>query len=290
MVREFQSIIGREARGQCAALLDGAAPDLVSPAWVAGRTRRIFSGFVDTSSRLVGVEAAGGSAIGRASRGSSTDEVPAAQDEEGQIKEAHSISAGLDYPGIGPEHAHLAATGGPSTPGGRRRGDRRALHTGRDRGIICALESAHALAWCCVRPGERSGRLERPRQSLGRGDKDVAQVRELLAAGRSGERVTGHLAGARGGLERARSSSTCGRVERRGQAAGSLPDGRDDAGLARHLEAVVPPVPTPSRWYPFSDRDGRSVIRTRRSPRSPPARRRERPRRLGRPTSTFRSR
>ena len=76
-----------------------------------------FAGFVDTEARLVGVEAAGGAAI--------TNGIPGVlhgmysrllQDEAGQIEEAESISAGLDYPGLGPEHAHLAATGGPSTP------------------------------------------------------------------------------------------------------------------------------------------------------------------------------
>ena len=106
------------------------------------------------------------------------------QDEAGQILEAESISAGLDYPGIGPEHAHLAAIG-------------RAIYTtandtevldafqllARSEGIIPALESAHALAWVC-----RSVGSEIPRGSTvlitlsGRGDKDVAQVREIVKA------------------------------------------------------------------------------------------------------------
>jgi tryptophan synthase beta chain len=105
------------------------------------------------------------------------------QDEAGQISEAHSISAGLDYPGIGPEHAHLASIG-------------RARYVEADddevleafkllseiEGIIPALEAAHALAWVAREAG---GQIEAGSSVLvtlsGRGDKDVAQVRELLA-------------------------------------------------------------------------------------------------------------
>jgi len=119
MVREFQSIIGREARGQCAALLDGAAPDLVV-ACVGGGSNAagIFSGFVDTSSRLVGVEAAGGSAIGTGIPGVLHGmKSQLLQDEEGQIKEAHSISAGLDYRASGRSTPTWRPRGGPSTPG-----------------------------------------------------------------------------------------------------------------------------------------------------------------------------
>ncbi|MBV8295196.1 MAG: tryptophan synthase subunit beta, partial [Acidimicrobiia bacterium] len=113
MVREFQRIIGEEARAQCRQLLDGADPEVVV-ACVGGGSNAAgtFAGFADTSARLVGVEAEGGAAIGRG--------VPGVvhgmksyllQDEDGQVLEAHSISAGLDYPGVGPEHSHLAAIG-----------------------------------------------------------------------------------------------------------------------------------------------------------------------------------
>ncbi len=113
MVREFQRVIGDEAREQCRALLGGRDPDLVV-ACVGGGSNAAgtFAGFVDTPVRLVGVEAAGGSAIGRG--------VPGVlhgmrsyllQDEWGQILEAESISAGLDYPGIGPEHSYLSDHG-----------------------------------------------------------------------------------------------------------------------------------------------------------------------------------
>ncbi|MBO0731781.1 MAG: tryptophan synthase subunit beta, partial [Acidimicrobiaceae bacterium] len=109
MVREFQRIVGEEARRQCSELLGGASPDVVV-ACVGGGSNAAgtFAGFVDTDARLVGVEAAGGSAIGHG--------IPGVlhgmrsyllQDEWGQILEAESISAGLDYPGIGPEHAYL---------------------------------------------------------------------------------------------------------------------------------------------------------------------------------------
>src|SRR5205807_9328177 len=113
MVRELQRVVGEEARAQCRAILDGADPDYVV-ACVGGGSNAAgtFAGFVDTGARLVGVEAAGGAAIGHG--------IPGVvhgmksfllQDEHGQVSEAHSISAGLDYPGVGPEHSHLAASG-----------------------------------------------------------------------------------------------------------------------------------------------------------------------------------
>src|SRR5437660_3507988 len=108
MVREFQRVVGDEARSQCRSLLGGTDPDWVV-ACVGGGSNAAgtFAGFVDTDARLVGVEAAGGAAIGHG--------VPGVvhgmksyfmQDEYGQVMEAESISAGLDYPGVGPEHAH----------------------------------------------------------------------------------------------------------------------------------------------------------------------------------------
>jgi tryptophan synthase beta chain len=184
MVRELQRVVGTEANAQCRALLDGADPDVVV-ACVGGGSNAAgtFSGFVDTAARLVGVEAAGGAAA--------TTGIPGIlhgmrsrllQDEEGQILEAESISAGLDYPGIGPEHAHLAETG-------------RALYAmaeddevveammllARTEGILPALEPSHALAWIVREVG---GAIEPGATVLltlsGRGDKDVAQVRERL--------------------------------------------------------------------------------------------------------------
>jgi tryptophan synthase beta chain len=105
------------------------------------------------------------------------------QDEEGQILEAHSISAGLDYPGIGPEHAHLGELGRARYVSADDHQVLEAFKTlARTEGIIPALESAHGIAWVMA----RAGREELPAGSTvlvnlsGRGDKDVAQVRDLL--------------------------------------------------------------------------------------------------------------
>ena len=112
MVRQFQRVIGDEARSQMHEAI-GTDPDFVV-ACVGGGSNAagVFSGFADTGARLVGVEAAGGSAIGHGAPGILHGmRSMLLQDEFGQIEEAESISAGLDYPGIGPEHAHLAAIG-----------------------------------------------------------------------------------------------------------------------------------------------------------------------------------
>jgi tryptophan synthase beta chain len=169
MVRELQSVIGDEARRQSAIV-----PDVVV-ACVGGGSNAAgtFAGFLDTSARLVGVEAAGGAAMtnGRPGVVHGTRSM-VLQDDEGQIIEATSIAAGLDYPGVGPEHAHLGATG------------RAEYHTvtddealaaqarlARAEGIICALESAHAVAWV-LRAGLPPGSRVLLTVS-GRGDKDL---------------------------------------------------------------------------------------------------------------------
>ena len=186
MVREFQRVIGDEARDQCRQLLDGSDPDLVVACAGGGSNAAgIFAGFADiTSSDLVAVEAAGGAAI--------TTGIPGVlhgmrsaliQDEAGQILEATSISAGLDYPGIGPEHAHLAELGRARYVAA---GDEAVLEAfqllARTEGILPALESAHALAW--VADASRRGEIAAGSTVLinlsGRGDKDVAQVRDIL--------------------------------------------------------------------------------------------------------------
>ncbi|HLM96162.1 MAG TPA: tryptophan synthase subunit beta [Acidimicrobiales bacterium] len=184
MVRELQRVVGDEAREQCRELLRGADPDWVV-ACIGGGSNAAgtFAGFVDTAAQLVGVEAAGGAAMGRG--------VPGVvhgmrsyfmQDEVGQITEAHSISAGLDYPGIGPEHAHLSATGRTRY---EQAGDDEVLAAFRllteTEGIIPALEPAHALAWLVREAGGVVPAGSTVLVTLsGRGDKDVAQVRELL--------------------------------------------------------------------------------------------------------------
>src|SRR5205085_9213712 len=147
MVREFQRIVGEEAREQCRSLLGGSDPDYVV-ACVGGGSNAAgtFAGFANTDARLVGVEAAGGAAIGHG--------VPGVvhgmksflmQDEEGQVLEVESISAGLDYPGIGPEHAYLNAIGRARYVSA---GDAEVLDVlqllAKMEGIIPALEPAHA--------------------------------------------------------------------------------------------------------------------------------------------------
>jgi tryptophan synthase beta chain len=115
------------------------------------------------------------------------------QDESGQILEAESISAGLDYPGIGPEHAHLAAIGRARY---ETAGDDEVVEAfqrlARAEGLIPALESAHALAWVlrvAGTPALPTGSTVLVTLS-GRGDKDVGQVRDILAA-RTGPSVSG---------------------------------------------------------------------------------------------------
>jgi tryptophan synthase beta chain len=182
MVRELHTVIGSEARAQCEALLDGAVPDVVT-ACVGGGSNAIgiFSGFVDTAAELVGVEPAGGAAVGRG--------VPGVvhgmksylmQDEWGQVLEAQSISAGLDYPGVGPEHSHLAAIGRARY---EQVTDAEVIDAfgllSRTEGIIPALEPAHALAWVARDRAALAGRVVLLNLS-GRGDKDVAQMMDLL--------------------------------------------------------------------------------------------------------------
>lgn len=182
MVRTFHEVIGIEAREQCARLLDGGVPDVIT-ACVGGGSNAIgiFSGFVDTDAELVGVEPAGGAAVGR--------KVPGVvhgsksylmQDEVGQVLEAESISAGLDYPGVGPEHAHLAAIGRARYESVT---DDEVVEgfqlLSRTEGIIPALECAHALAWMSRARGELAGKTVLMNLS-GRGDKDVRQMMEVL--------------------------------------------------------------------------------------------------------------
>jgi tryptophan synthase beta chain len=190
MVREFQSVIGREARKQ---MLDstGKLPTSVV-ACVGGGSNAIgiFHPFEqDESVELIGVEAAG--------HGLETGEHSASllrgkpgvlhgslsyllQDESGQVHPAHSISAGLDYPGVGPEHAYLRDSGRAKYVAVT---DDEALRgfaaLSRLEGIIPALETSHAIAWVI----DNSSRWNKHDSILicvsGRGDKDMSQVAEL---------------------------------------------------------------------------------------------------------------
>ena len=189
LVRELQRVIGDEARDQARALL-GRDPDVVV-ACVGGGSNAIgiFSAFVDLPGvELVGAEPAGGAAVGRGVPGVVHGQKSLLlQDEEGQVLEAESVSAGLDYPGVGPEHAYLATIG-------RARyvpvSDAEVLDAfgllARAEGIIPALESAHALAWISRERGRLAGKVVLVNMS-GRGDKDVEQVARLMGeAGRPG--------------------------------------------------------------------------------------------------------
>ncbi len=173
LVRELQSVIGREAREQVLAV-EGRLPDAVV-ACVGGGSNAIgiFAGFVDDDVRLVGVEAAGAASLGGgrpAVLHGARSSVLA--DADGQVLDAHSISAGLDYPGVGPEHAHLRDSGRAEYVGASDEEALAAFHRlARTEGILPALEPAHALA----RAAELDAELVVVCLS-GRGDKDLAQV------------------------------------------------------------------------------------------------------------------
>ena len=181
MVREFHRVVGIEANAQCRQLL-GADPDVIV-ACVGGGSNAIgiFSGFVDTEARLVGVEPAGGAAVSRGMPGVVHGmRSYLMQDEYGQVQEAHSISAGLDYPGVGPEHSYLSSIGRADYP---CVSDAEVIDAfqlmARSEGIIPALESAHALAWIVREAPTMQGQVVLMNLS-GRGDKDVDQMMGIL--------------------------------------------------------------------------------------------------------------
>jgi tryptophan synthase beta chain len=188
LVRDLQRTIGDEARAQVLEAT-GRLPDRVI-ACVGGGSNAIgtFVGFVDDAAvELIGVEAAGegletqrhSAPLTTGARGVLHGALSAVlHDEEGQILEAHSVSAGLDYPGSGPEHAHLRDTGRVSYVAVS---DAEALtafrRVARLEGILPALEPAHALAWLFANPGGGVGAPSLDLVTLsGRGDKDLAEV------------------------------------------------------------------------------------------------------------------
>jgi tryptophan synthase beta chain len=204
LVRDLQRVIGDEAREQILQA-EGRLPERVI-ACVGGGSNAIgiFTAFIDDRAvRLVGVEAAGdgldtprhGAPLTKNARPGILHGAYSAlmQDDEGQILEAHSISAGLDYPGVGPEHAWLRDTG-------RARyvavTDDDALaafqRLARLEGIIPALESSHALAWTLVNGGSELDVI----CLSGRGDKDLAQVLEKIGGVTDGGAAVGEDTGA----------------------------------------------------------------------------------------------
>jgi len=184
LVRDLQRVIGDEAREQALAV-EGALPARVL-ACVGGGSNAIgtFTAFLDDPVELIGVEAGGeglesgrhGASLGAGRMGVLHGAMSSVlADDDGQILEAHSISAGLDYPGVGPEHAHLRDSGRVSYESAT---DADALRAFREltrlEGIIPALEPAHAIAWLLEHPGEGPG-FDVLCLS-GRGDKDLAEA------------------------------------------------------------------------------------------------------------------
>jgi tryptophan synthase beta chain len=190
MVRDFQSVIGREARRQMLEQAGGLPSVVVACVGGGSNAIGIFYGFIDDPAvRLVGVEAAGEGLDTRHHAASLSKGTPGVlhgslsyllQDASGQVHPAHSISAGLDYPGVGPEHSYLKDTGRATYAAVT---DREALEgftlLSRLEGIVPALESAHAVSWVA----SQRGRWRADDAGLicvsGRGDKDAAQVSEM---------------------------------------------------------------------------------------------------------------
>jgi tryptophan synthase beta chain len=186
LVRDLQRVIGDEARAQALAVEDGLPARVIACVGGGSNSIGMFTPFIaDEDVALIGVEAAGegiesgrhGASLGAGRTGvlhGSLSSVIA--DEEGQILEAHSISAGLDYPGVGPEHAHLRDTGRASYTAVT---DEKALAAfallSRLEGIIPALESSHAIAWLLENNGGDGYDIV---CLSGRGDKDLAEVLE----------------------------------------------------------------------------------------------------------------
>ena len=191
MVRDFQSVIGEECLQQMPELHQGRQPDAVV-ACVGGGSNAmgIFYPYIEhAATRLIGVEAAGeGLDSGKHSASLERGEpgvlhgnrTMILQDENGQITETHSISAGLDYPGVGPEHAWLQELGRAQYVGCTDSDALAAFHRlCRTEGIIPALESSHAVAYAI-----QLAQTMRPDQSIlvnlsGRGDKDIGTVADL---------------------------------------------------------------------------------------------------------------
>ena len=189
LVRDFQAVIGQEARSQCLELA-GRLPDaLVACVGGGSNALGLFHPFIDDEDvRLVGVEAGGlGLATGRHAAPLNAGAVGVLhgnrtylmQDADGRISPTHSISAGLDYPGVGPEHSHLKDIGRAEYSSVT---DAEALDAfrllNRTEGIMPALESSHALAWVVREAAALAGQILVVNLS-GRGDKDIQTVADL---------------------------------------------------------------------------------------------------------------
>ena len=189
MVRDFQSVIGREARAQMLARAGGLPKTVIACVGGGSNAMGIFAGFVDdVGVELVGVEAAGEGLHTERHSASITRGTPGVlhgslsyllQDANGQVHPAHSISAGLDYPGVGPEHAWLHHSGRAEYVSVD---DTEALRgvalLSRLEGIIPALETAHAVAWMEREAGRWSAQEPVLLCVSGRGDKDIGTINQ----------------------------------------------------------------------------------------------------------------
>jgi len=194
MVRDFQSVIGREARAQMLEQAGRLPKTVVACVGGGSNAMGAFHAFVgDREVELVGVEAAGegldsghhSASLARGRPGVLHGSLSyLLQDEHGQVHPAHSISAGLDYPGVGPEHSYLKDTGRAEYVAVS---DRDALEgfqlLSRLEGIIPALETAHAVSWIASQRGRWSANEAVLLCVSGRGDKDVAQVSQMNILG-----------------------------------------------------------------------------------------------------------
>ena len=192
LVRELQKVIGVEARAQCLDRYGRLPSDVVACVGGGSNAMGIFAGFIDDPGvRLWGVEAAGegiesertAAALGAGSVGVlHGSRSYLLQTAEGQVRDTHSVSAGLDYPGVGPEHAHLKESGRAAYVSVTDAQALSAFHEfARSEGIIPALESAHAIAFAKELATQRDSNDLILVNLSGRGDKDLHQVRELSA-------------------------------------------------------------------------------------------------------------
>ncbi len=191
MVRDFHAIIGQETRRQCQEKFAGLPDILLACVGGGSNAMGLFHDFVkEPSVRLIGVEAAGESVISGKHAATLTEGKPGVlhgamsyllQDTEGQVVEAHSISAGLDYPGVGPEHSYLKDTGRAEYYSVTDREAVDALcQLSELEGIIPALETAHAFAYLEKLCPQLEGSPRIVINCSGRGDKDVQTIAKYL--------------------------------------------------------------------------------------------------------------
>ena len=191
MVRDFHAVIGEETRRQCLEKFNGSPDILIACVGGGSNAMGLFHEFVPESSvRLIGVEAAGESIVSGKHAATLTEGRPGVlhgamsyllQDTEGQVTEAHSISAGLDYPGVGPEHSYLKDTGRAEYYSVT---DSEAIDAlcklSELEGIIPALETAHAFAYLEKLCPQLEGSPRIIINCSGRGDKDVQTIAKYL--------------------------------------------------------------------------------------------------------------